>query len=162
MMVEIRHLLGLFPIGKSQEGPLPGMGRQCFARVRLTVRPSIGSPSTFPTNKAILGQPYEGFLSLVSTTSFINSLEGPLGPGFDLVFFENNRGYFLSTKALWKFSKVDSAPAIADCPIRFGVITKVQIPMISLSVVVRGGHFFLSLFRTNSCCLRSKTSATKP
>jgi hypothetical protein len=108
------------------------------------------------------GHPYEGFLSLVSTTNFINSLEGPFGPGFDLVFFEKSREYFLSSKARWKFSKVDSAIAIADLPIRFGVITKVQMPMISLSVVMRGGHFFFPLFRTNSCCLRSKTSATKP
>jgi len=119
-------------------------------------------PSTFPTSKAILGQPYEGFLSFVSTTSLINSLEGPLGPGFDLLYFEKSREYFLSTSALWKSSKVDAAIAIADLRIRFGVMKRVQRPMISLSQVVSGGHFVFPLFSTNSSCLRSKTSATKP
>ena len=79
-----------------------------------------------------------------------------LGPGFDLVFFKNSREYFLSTKALWKFSKVDSATAIADLPIRFGVITKVQLPRTSLSVVVRGGHFFLPLLELTVVALEAR------
>jgi hypothetical protein len=60
----------------------------------------MGLPSTFPTSSAILGHPYEGFLSLISTTSFMSSFEGPLGPGFDLPFFEKSREYFLLTNDL--------------------------------------------------------------
>ena len=91
-----------------------------------------------------------------------NSLEGPLGPGFDLLFFEKSREYFLSTRALWRSSKVDAAIAIAELPIRFGVIKCAQKPMMSLSSVVSGGHFGFSLFSTSSCCLRITTSASKP
>jgi hypothetical protein len=89
-------------------------------------------------------------------------LEGPLGPGFDCPFLEKSREYFLSTSALWKFSKVDAAIAIAELPIRFGVIKCVQKSMMSLSTVVSGGHFGFSLFSTSSCCLRITTSASKP
>jgi hypothetical protein len=53
-----------------------------------------------PTSKAILGQPYDGFLSFVSITSLIKSLEGPFGPGFERPFFEKSREYFLLTNAL--------------------------------------------------------------
>jgi hypothetical protein len=103
-----------------------------------------------------------GRKQIVSTTSFINSLEGPLGPGFDRPFFEKSRAYFLFTSAQWKSSKVDAAIAIVELLIRFGVMESVQRDMISLSVVVSCGHFAFSLFSTNSCCLRSKASATKP
>jgi len=73
------------------------------------------------------------------------SQEGPLGPGFDRPFFEKSREYFLLTSALWKSSRVDAAIATAELPIRFGVIKRVQRPMISLSAVVSGGHFDFSL-----------------
>jgi hypothetical protein len=72
------------------------------------------------------GSALPGFFSLVSTTSFMSSLEGPLGPGFELPYLEKRREYFLLTSALWKSNKVAAETAMADLPIRFGVMNRVQ------------------------------------